>query len=49
MNWWKNDKLPEGFQAALLSAKAKVNAGQPLGFDIEQIIKTAQKKAEEFL
>jgi hypothetical protein len=48
MNWWKNDKLPEGFQAALLRAKSKVNAGQPLGFDIDILIKGAQKKAEEF-
>jgi hypothetical protein len=47
MNWWKNDKLPEGFQAALLRAKSKVNAGQPLGFEIDQIIQKAQKKAEE--
>jgi hypothetical protein len=47
MNWWRNDKLPEGFQDALLRAKNKVNAGQPLGFDIDQLIKTAQEKAEE--
>ena len=48
MNWWKNDKLPEGFQDALLRAKSKVNTGQPLGFEIEKIIEAAQKKAEEF-
>ncbi len=47
MNWWKNDKLPEGFQQALLRAKSKVNSGQPLGFEIDQIIQSAQKKAEE--
>jgi hypothetical protein len=47
MNWWKNDKLPEGFQDALLRAKAKVNSGQPLGFEIDNIIKAAQDKAEE--
>jgi hypothetical protein len=47
MNWWKNDKLPEGFQDALLRAKNKVNSGQPLGFDIDQIIRAAQEKAEE--
>jgi hypothetical protein len=48
MNWWKNDKLPEGFQDALLRAKSKVNSGQPLGFEIDKIIEAAQKKAEEF-
>ena len=47
MNWWRNDKLPEGFQDALLRAKNKVNSGQPLGFDIDQIINAAQQKAEE--
>jgi len=47
MNWWKNDKLPEGFQEALLRAKSKVNNGQPLGFEIDQIIQAAQNKAEE--
>lgn len=47
MNWWKNDKLPEGFQAALLRAKSKVNSGQPLGFEIDHIILAAQNKAEE--
>lgn len=47
MNWWKNDKLPEGFQEALLRAKTKVNAGQPLGFEIDLIIQNAQKKAEQ--
>jgi hypothetical protein len=48
MNWWKNDKLPEGFQSALLRAKSKVNTGQPLGFEIGKIIEAAQKKAEDF-
>jgi hypothetical protein len=48
MNWWRNDKLPEGFQQALLRAKSKVNNGQPLGYDIDKIIQTAQDKAEEY-
>jgi hypothetical protein len=47
MNWWKNDKLPEGFQEALLRAKSKVNSGLPLGYDIDQIVQAAQNKAEE--
>ncbi len=48
MNWWTGEKVPEGFQEALLSAKRKVNAGQPLGYEIDQMIKKAQNKAEEF-
>lgn len=47
MNWWKNEKVPEGFREALLRAKSKVNTGQPLGFEIDQIIQTAQDKAEK--
>jgi hypothetical protein len=48
INWWTGDKLPEGFKEALFSAKRKVAAGQPLGYEIDQIIMNAQNKAEEF-
>jgi len=48
INWWTGDKVPEGFMKALTSAKQKVAAGQPLGYDIDQMIKTAQEKAVEF-
>lgn len=48
MNWWTGEKVPEGFREALLRAKKKVAEGQPLGFEIDQIIKAAQDKAEEF-
>jgi hypothetical protein len=40
--------LPEGFNEALIKAKKKVASGQPLGYEIDQIIKNAQNKAEEF-
>ncbi|NMC37978.1 MAG: hypothetical protein GYA41_06620 [Bacteroidales bacterium] len=48
MNWWTGEKVPEGFQEALLSAKIKVNSGHTLGYEIEQMIKNAQNKAAEF-
>jgi hypothetical protein len=48
IDWWTGDKLPEGFKEALFSAKRKVAAGQPLGYEIDQMIKNAQDKAEEF-
>ena len=48
MNWWTGEKVPEGFRKALLRAKMKVAAGEPLGFEIEHIIKIAQDKAEEY-
>lgn len=47
MNWWTGEKVPSGFREALLSAKMKVNSAQPLGYDIELMIKTAQEKAAE--
>jgi hypothetical protein len=48
IDWWTGDQLPEGFKDALLSAKKKVAGGQPLGFDIEEMIRNAQDKAEKF-
>ncbi|HBQ83745.1 MAG: hypothetical protein A2X05_15925 [Bacteroidetes bacterium GWE2_41_25] len=48
IDWWTGNNLPAGFTEALFRAKKKVAAGLPLGFEIEQIIENAQKKAEEF-
>jgi hypothetical protein len=48
MNLWTGEKVPEGFLEALLRAKNKVAAGQPLGFEIDLMIQNAQDKAEEF-
>ena len=48
MNWWTGEKVPEGFRGALLRAKQKAATGQPLGYDIGQMIKAAQDKAEVF-
>jgi hypothetical protein len=47
LNWWTGEKVPEGFREALIRAKMKANTGQPLGFEIETMIKTAQDKAEK--
>ena len=48
IDWWTGNNLLAGFTEALFSAKKKVAAGQPLGFEIGQMIKKAQDKAEEF-
>lgn len=48
INLWTGEKLPEGFIEALFNAKKKVAAAQPLGYDIDQMIKQAQDKAEEY-
>jgi hypothetical protein len=48
INWWTGANLPAGFTEALFRAKKKVAAGQPLGFEIDELIKTSQEKAEEY-
>ncbi len=48
IDWWTGNNLPAGFTEALFSAKKKVSSGQPLGFEIDLLIKNAQNKAEEF-
>jgi len=51
MNWWlppekvqKDRILPPGVEQALISARQKYEQGKPLGFDIKNIIETAQQK-----
>jgi hypothetical protein len=48
IDWWTGNNLPAGFTEALFSAKKKVSSGQPLGYEIDLLIKNAQNKAEEF-
>ena len=36
MNWWQN-KVPDGAEAAIRSARKKIADGQPLGFDISRL------------
>jgi len=40
MNWWAN-KIPDGAEEAIRSAKDR---GKPLGFNIEEMIQTAEKE-----
>jgi len=54
MNWWlepekagKDRKLPEGVEAALISAREKYIAGKSLGFDIKDIIVKARKQKKQ--
>lgn len=48
INWWTGEELPPGYKEAVLRAKQKVALGQPLGFEIDELIKKSQDKAEEF-
>ena len=44
MHWWKNEKIPPGCEEAIVSARRKRAAGQPLGFDIRGVIDAARKR-----
>lgn len=46
MNWWKGENIPHGLPEAIVAAKEKLAAQQPLGFDMAAII-TRAKAAEE--
>jgi hypothetical protein len=46
MNWWQ-DKVPDGAEAAIRSARKKIADGQPLGFDIADFIAAGQKKMND--
>ena len=44
MSWWKNEGLPPGLEQAVISARAKVAAGKPLGFDLAPIIRRTREQ-----
>ncbi|MGQ9606870.1 MAG: hypothetical protein ACUVTW_11755 [Thermogutta sp.] len=46
MNWWRN-QVPEGAEAAIRSARRKITEGEPLGFEINEIIAAGQKRMQE--
>jgi hypothetical protein len=46
MNWWQN-QVPDGAEVAIRSARKKIAEGQPLGFDITDLMAAGQKKMNE--
>ena len=44
MNWWKSDNIPFGCQRAIVSARRKIAAGEPLGFDLANTFSAADKR-----
>jgi hypothetical protein len=46
MNWWQG-QVPEGAEAAVVSARKKIAEGKPLGFDISDLIAAGAKKKAE--
>lgn len=46
MNWWENRDIPPRLPEAISSARQKIAAHQPLGFDASSDLKAAQQKLE---
>ncbi|MHB0960379.1 MAG: hypothetical protein ACYC6N_09180 [Pirellulaceae bacterium] len=46
MNWWQND-VPDGAEAAIRAARTKITDGQPLGFDIADVIAAGNQRMTE--
>ena len=46
MNWWKNVDLPPGLLEAVQSARTKLEARKPLGFEMADMLKAAKEKQE---
>lgn len=44
MNWWTGENVPPGIEAAIASARRKNEAGEPLGFAVEEMLRAAQAK-----
>ncbi|MEO5600568.1 MAG: hypothetical protein ABIR06_06555 [Cyclobacteriaceae bacterium] len=47
ISWWTGNNMPEGFAKALIQAKKKVENYEPLGFEVEEMLKIAQDDAEK--
>ncbi len=47
MNWWTDTGVPPGAEEAIRNARAAIEAGEPLSFDLAPIIETAEAKNKE--
>ncbi|MGI6460081.1 MAG: sugar-binding protein [Candidatus Hydrogenedentales bacterium] len=47
MNWWENQNVPEGCEAAILSVRRKLANAQSLDIDLDPVIETAQKREQD--
>ncbi len=48
-SWWEGSNIPPGYEEAIRSARSKVSAGQPLGFQVDEMLKDARAVAEKTL
>lgn len=47
MNWWTGKDVPAGCEDAIRSARRKLEAGRPLGFDLAPLVANAQARQRE--
>ena len=47
MNWWTDQSVPPGCEAALRSARKKLGTGKPLGVKLAPIVEEAQRRQKE--
>jgi hypothetical protein len=46
MNWWTDEGLPQGMEQAIVSAREKIAAAKPLGFDLREMMATVEQRRE---
>jgi hypothetical protein len=44
VNWSTGERVPPGFREALVSARRKFEAGEPLGFDVKEMLEKVQQR-----
>ena len=49
MHWFRNQNIPPGCEAAIRSAREKLDAGRPLGIDIKEVVERGHKAQQEAL
>lgn len=46
MNWWKNENLPPGLEAATIGARQKIAEGKTLGFDFNALLRNVEERSK---
>ena len=46
MNWWTDTDVPEGLEQAIINARAKIAAGQPMEIDADAMFQDARERMQ---
>jgi len=46
MNWWTDTDVPAGLEQAIINARAKLDAGQPMTIDADALFQNAQERMQ---